>query len=443
MSRLTSPRAISNGLNEPEISLPALLEELLCMRLELKEARQQEAWLRMVLDTCNDAFVSSNVMGQILQWNCQAEQLFGWTHEEAVGRQLSDTIFPVNEMRRGTRGLQDLLELDPAGERIETMAHTRAGKQLPVEVSISPMRTGGSFVLNAFIHDISSRRAMQTKLNHASRMESVGQLSAGIAHEINTPTQYVGDNTRFLQDSFADILQVLDIYQKLTVSLENNADVADALAKVQAVVEEKELDYLRTEICRAIEESLQGVERVAAIVRAMKEFSHPGTHEKTFSDINKGIQNTITVATNEWKYVAAVETDLDSSLPLVSCLPGDLNQVILNLIVNAAHAIADVIGKSPTEKGKICISTRQHGDSVEIRVSDTGTGIPEDIRSRIFDPFFTTKDIGVGSGQGLAIARSVIVDKHGGTLELESEVSQGTTFVIRLPIGNPMHKQRS
>ncbi len=437
MSRLTSPRAVSNGSNEPELSLSVLFEELQCMRVELKEARQQETWLRMVLDTCNDAFVSSNVMGQILQWNCQAEQLFGWTHEEAVGKLLSDTIFPVDETRRGTRGLQDLLEIDPVGERIETVAHTRSGKPLPVEVSISRMQTDGSFVLNAFIHDISSRRVMQTKLNHASKMESVGQLSAGIAHEINTPTQYVGDNTRFLRDSFVDILEVLDSYQELTGALESNADVPAALAKVQAVVEEKELDYLRTEIRRAIEESLQGVERVAAIVRAMKEFSHPGTHEKTFSDINKGIRNTITVATNEWKYVATVETDFDSSLPLVSCLPGDLNQVILNLIVNAAQAIADVIGKSPAEKGKICITTRQCEDSVEIRVRDSGPGIPEHIRHRIFEPFFTTKDVGVGSGQGLAIARSVVVDKHGGTLEVETEGGMGATFIIRLPIGNP------
>jgi signal transduction histidine kinase len=297
------------------------------------------------------------------------------------------------------------------------------------------MRTVGSFVLNAFIHDISARRELQAKLNYASKMESVGQLSAGIAHEINTPTQYVGDNTRFLQDSFLDVLEVIDSYESLIAAIENGAGTKDALERVRTIVAEKELDYLKTEIRRAIEESLQGIERVSAIVRAMKEFSHPGSHEKTPSDINKGIQNTITVATNEWKYVSTIETDLDRNLPLVSCLPGDLNQVILNLIVNAAQAIGDKLGKTPTEKGKISVSTRHVADFVEIRVSDTGGGIPDAIRGRIFDPFFTTKEIGVGSGQGLAIARSVIVDKHGGTLEVESEAGKGATFIIRLPIG--------
>jgi PAS domain S-box-containing protein len=429
----TEPGVKGACLNETGID--DLREDLLCLRLELKEARQQEAWLRMVLDTCNDAFVSTTLVGEILQWNCQAERLFGWSHDEAIGKLLSETIFPDDETRAGPRGLQELLELGQGNERIETMAYLRDGKLLPVEVSISPMRTVGSFVLNAFIHDISSRRELQAKLNYASKMESVGQLSAGIAHEINTPTQYVGDNTRFLQDSFLEVLEVLSSYEELTSALEKAGDVAAALEQVRETVADKELDYLKTEICHAIEESLQGIERVSSIVRAMKEFSHPGSHEKTPSDINKGIQNTITVATNEWKYVSTVESDLDSNLPLVSCLPGDLNQVILNLIVNAAQAIGDKLGKTPTEKGKITVSTRQVGDQVEIRVSDTGTGIPDAIRSRIFDPFFTTKEIGVGSGQGLAIARSVIVDKHGGTMDVESVAGQGATFIIRLPIG--------
>jgi signal transduction histidine kinase len=165
----------------------------------------------------------------------------------------------------------------------------------------------------------------------------------------------------------------------------------------------------------------------------MKDFSHPGTKEKIPLDLNHAIESTITVARSEWKYVANLETEFDRSLPLISCEPGGFNQVILNLIVNAAHAIADVVGKESSERGKIKVQTRNCGDWVEIRIQDTGSGIPEEVRSRIFDPFFTTKEIGKGTGQGLAIARSVIVDKHDGSIHFETEEGKGTTFIIRLP----------
>ncbi len=179
--------------------------------------------------------------------------------------------------------------------------------------------------------------------------------------------------------------------------------------------------------------ALDGVDRVTSIVRAMKEFAHPGTEEKTAIDINNAIESTITIARNEWKYVAEMKTDFDPDLELVLCLAGEFNQAILNMIVNAAHAIADVVNEGSEEKGVITISTSMDGDWAEIRVNDTGSGIPEEIRSRIFDPFFTTKEVGEGSGQGLAIAHNVIVEKHGGTITCETEVGKGTTFIIRLP----------
>jgi len=193
------------------------------------------------------------------------------------------------------------------------------------------------------------------------------------------------------------------------------------------------LAYLQEEIPQAIDQSLEGLERIAKIVRSMKEFSHPGMDEKTPIDINQAIETTINVSRNEWKYHADIETDLDPGLPNVSCLPGEINQVLLNLIVNAAHAIVNVVGESG-DKGLIRISTRLDGAWAEIRVSDTGTGIPEEIKQRIFDPFFTTKMVGKGTGQGLAIAYSVVVDKHGGVIDLESEEGKGTTFIISLPL---------
>lgn len=177
------------------------------------------------------------------------------------------------------------------------------------------------------------------------------------------------------------------------------------------------------------------MEQVTRIVRAMKEFSHPGKGGKALTNINKAIENTITVSRNEWKYVSDVVTEFDPELPLVPCLPGEFNQVILNLIINAAHAVAEKVGTS-AEKGSITVSTLKQDTWAEIRISDTGPGIPEEIQSRVFDPFFTTKEVGKGTGQGLAIARSIIVDKHGGSLAFDTEPGAGTTFIIRMPLGD-------
>jgi len=195
-----------------------------------------------------------------------------------------------------------------------------------------------------------------------------------------------------------------------------------------------DFDYLKEEIPRALNQSLEGVDRVAKIVRAMKEFSHPA-REKTATDLNRAIQSTITVASNEWKYVAEMEMDLDTNLPSVHCSPAEFNQVVLNIVVNAAHAIGDVVGDGGKGKGKIKVKTRPDGEWAIVEITDSGCGMPPHIQQRIFDPFFTTKEVGKGTGQGLAIAHNVIVDKHGGTIKVLSAPGKGTTFVIRLPIG--------
>ena len=282
--------------------------------------------------------------------------------------------------------------------------------------------------------EIADRNKMEILLRHAQKMESIGQLAAGIAHEINTPTQYIGDNTRFLQDAFADIHKLLGDYDKLFQAAEAGVVPPELLALVKSAAATADVAYLGEEIPKAIGQSLQGLQRVSKIVSSMKEFSHPGTTEKTAIDLNRAIESTLTVATNEWKYVANIVTDFDATLPAVHCLPGEFNQVVLNMVVNASHAIADVVGDGSCGKGTITVSTRCDGDWVEVRIGDTGTGIPEEIRRKIFDPFFTTKGVGKGTGQGLAIAHSVTVDKHGGVIEVESEVGKGTTFIIRLPI---------
>ena len=262
----------------------------------------------------------------------------------------------------------------------------------------------------------------------------MGQLAAGIAHEINTPTQFVATNLDFLDESFQEIDAVLKRLSELIGAGTDTLD-ADQVAELRALLEEADWDYLAEEIPAALAQSRDGVNRVATIVQAMKEFSHPGSREMVPQDLNRLIATTVTVARNEWKYVAEVELDLDEGLPPVPCLADEMGQVILNLLVNAAQAIAEKLGDNPAgQKGRITIAARRAGDRVEISISDTGRGIPDEIRDRIFDPFFTTKEVGKGTGQGLAIARDVVVNKHGGSLEVESVPGESTTFIITLPL---------
>jgi two-component system, NtrC family, sensor kinase len=301
---------------------------------------------------------------------------------------------------------------------------------------------GKAFRLVGNTQDITERKQaekeraqVEAQLAQAQKLESIGQLAAGIAHEINTPTQYVGDNTHFLAESFGSLEKIHLLNDQLLDRLRAGSSTEDLVKSIGEARDEIDLDYIRKEIPNAIQQSFEGIGRISSIVQAMKEFSHPGSGEKTRIDLNKAIENTIIVARNEWKYVAEIETDLDPNLPLVPCLPGETNQVILNMIINAAHAIAEKqSGNGSEQKGTIKISTGMRDECAEISIKDTGTGIPEAIRSKIFDPFFTTKQVGKGTGQGLAISHSVVVDKHGGTISFESEDGKGTTFFVRLPL---------
>lgn len=406
--------------------------ELEQVNSELRKAHEET---KQLLESISSILIGVNNDDRITQWNKTAEKVFGIRASDVLGRPFREcgvrwdwpaVLQYVSQcFKRGCAVRTQELRFT-AGDKTErflgaTINHTRTSTGEPL-----------GFLLVAA--DITDRKILESQLVQAQKLESIGQLAAGIAHEINTPTQFVGDNTRFLQEAFKDIQNVLVKYRQLHEASRAGSVTAELAADVEAAANEADVDYLMDEIPKAIEQSLEGVKRVANIVRSMKDFSHPGGQEKKEADLNKAIQSTITVARNEWKYVAEVETRFDSSLPPVFCLLGDFNQVILNMIINAAHAIAGLVGSNATNKGTIKVSTRLDGDWAEIRISDTGTGIPEEIRSRIFDPFFTTKEVGKGTGQGLAIAHSVVVDKHGGTIACESEVGRGTTFLIRLPI---------
>jgi PAS domain S-box-containing protein len=295
--------------------------------------------------------------------------------------------------------------------------------------------------LHGLLLDVTERHRMEFELQQAQKLESVGRLASGVAHEINTPIQFVNDSLEFLRDGLRDLLPLLGKYRKLRESAGEGGISPEAIMDIQQAENDADLDFLLENLPRAIERSADGLSRVANIVRAMKDFAHPDAREKSYSDINRAVTTTLVIASNEYKYVANVQTEL-SELPPVLCHVSELNQVFLNLIVNAAHAIGDVV-KGTDRKGLIKVTTQQDGEDVVISISDTGSGIPNEIREKIFDPFFTTKEVGKGTGQGLAIARNVVVEKHGGTIAVESEVGHGSTFVLRLPIAAQELKGRT
>ncbi|MBL4770260.1 MAG: PAS domain-containing protein [Planctomycetes bacterium] len=278
------------------------------------------------------------------------------------------------------------------------------------------------------------KERIEAQLSEARKLEALGTMAAGLAHEINTPAQFIGANTQFLQTTFGELTPLLQTAEQLAESVCGGGDSIHLAEELRSAMSMVDVSFLTGEVPRAIDESLHGVEMVRKIAWSMNAFSSDGNMDKIEVDLNRVVESSVTVAANEWRYVADMEMDLDPELPLVRCLQGGFSQVILNLVVNAAHAIADKVRETDTEKGTIKIQTKRIGEMVEIRVTDSGTGIPEDARGRIFDPFFTTKSLGKGLGQGLSLAHSVVVREHGGSLTFETVVGEGTTFTIRLPI---------
>jgi PAS domain S-box-containing protein len=274
------------------------------------------------------------------------------------------------------------------------------------------------------LRDVTERRRLEAELRHAQKLESVGQLASGIAHEINTPIQFIDSNVRFLTDAFADLAGLL----RATPDTAPSAASASSAASAASVVD---IDDLLEEIPLALRDTLEGAIRVASIVRAMKAFGHPGGDSKSYADLNEAVRNTLVVAGGEIRPVADVVADLDD-VPPVWCNLGDINQVLLNLVVNAAHAMA-AQQATGGGRGTLTVRTRQDGDDILLEVSDTGTGIPPEIADRVFDQFFTTKEVGKGTGQGLALAHALIHERHAGSITFEPAPGTGTTFRVRLP----------
>ncbi len=420
----------------------------LAVKADITEQKQKEEELRaahranaLLLATIPSILIGIDADGRVTQWNPAAERTFGIPAVAVLGRPFKACGIPWHMMEIEEAVARCLHEGRTL--RLDDNFFVRPdGSDGLLGITLTPVtdEAGAAAGCLLLASDVTERRHLESQLAQAQKLESIGQLAAGIAHEINTPTQYVGDNTRFLEEAFGDLDRLLEALERLLEEARAGGVRPETVAEAEAALEEADLEYLREEIPAAIAQSLEGIDRVTRIVAAMKEFSHPGRGEKVPTDLNKQIESTVTVSRNEWKYVAELETRLDPELPLVPCLAAELNQVFLNIIVNAAHAIRDVVGDGSQGKGKITVSSHRDGDWVEVRIADTGTGIPDHARAKVFDPFFTTKEVGKGTGQGLAIAHSVVVDKHGGTLTFETETGKGTTFIIRLPL-NPDPKQ--
>lgn len=282
------------------------------------------------------------------------------------------------------------------------------------------------------VAELKERERILSELQLSQKLESVGRLASGIAHEINTPIQYIGDCIHFLKSGFADTDQMLCGWQGLVAALPSGVDADLLRAETAELCAKHELEFLRVEIPKAFQRMSDGVERVATIVRSMKEFAHPDSSEQGDADINHALLSTLNIASHVYKFVAQVQTEF-ADLPNVMCYMGALNQVFLNLIVNSAHAIEDA-GRT-VETGVIAIDTHRDGAHIVIRIRDNGCGIPAENLTKLYDPFFTTKEVGRGTGQGLAIARSIVVDKHGGEMRVSSTVGVGTEFTLTLPIG--------
>ncbi len=405
----------------------------------IAHAMQSESELHCLFDHAPTGMAIVSLDGRCARVNRALRAFLGRPHEELEGRRLDEVAEFVESSEGATlEGFFHADRVDWEGE-LRVAKPDGAAAYGVVTIVVRRSANGEPRHFIAHVADVTAARQaeeeharMELELRLAQNLEAVGQLAAGIAHEINTPIQFVGDSVRFVDEAFTDILGLLKAYARLEEALAQGQDPSAALAAVEEAKDLADLEYLRERVPAALTRSIDGAERVAHIVKAMRTFAHPPTTEKGPVDVNNAIENTLVVARNEYKYVADVETRL-GELPFVMGNAGDLNQVLLNLVVNAAHAIQDRVGDSG-ERGRITIGTEADGDHVRLTVSDTGSGIPAEVANRIFEPFFTTKEVGRGTGQGLAIVRTIVTDGHGGTISFDTEPGAGTTFCVCVPV---------
>ncbi len=393
-----------------------------------RELQTANNLLSEVMAVAPDGILLCSVDLTVRVGNTACQRHFGCDIAEIVGRQLSD-FFPDAERIADHR----------AGEfAFDRFTAQRAdGAAFPVELRGYAGRINDQVSYLLTFHDITTRLAeeerrndLEAQISEARRLEAIGALSAGIAHEINTPIQFIGDNLDYLGEALGQAYGSYKRYEALRAAVKDDDRYTDLVAEVDAFNSSIGLADLTNEVMAALTESRDGIRQVRDIVLLMKEFAHPGAIEKEATNLNDIARNVATLCRNQQKGVAEIEFDLAEDLPLVQCRRGQVQQVVLNLVVNALGAVRD----ADAEQGRILIKTAWSGGRARLSVSDTGPGVPEELRQKIFDPFFTTKPVGKGTGQGLALAKDCIVKGHGGCLCLTDVDGFATTFLIDLPI---------
>ena len=407
--------------------------EMQDLTAKLEEERDKFA---SIFQATPSGMAITSTEGIILETNHALIDMLEFPREEVVGKHVSEFV-DRDEAESMRARVADLAAARITTSRTHRRLVTRSAQPLLADIQATAVldAQGRTKMIVTLLEDVTERNRLEVELRHSQKLESVGRLAAGIAHEINTPIQFVGDNVSFLSGAFEQLLALCDTYRSLCEKATSAPLSQEDIARQRHAEEAADLEYIRQNVPTSIASTLDGVGRVARIVQSMKAFAHPDRGERSSADINTALHNTLTVATNELKYVAKVETEY-GDIPAVSCFLSDLNQVFLNLLVNAAHAIADVVGKSG-QRGTIKVRTYQEESHVVVAISDTGTGIPPAARGKIFDPFFTTKGVGKGTGQGLALAHSVVVEQHGGKITFDTEMGKGTTFYVSIPATLP------
>lgn len=421
----------TSALQESMVELAAEAKQR--QKATIKMARMGKD-LRHIMDTISTGIRVMDMSSRVKQVNRRFCDLTGLSREELIGSNCYEN-FQGEDCRSSQNCQLQLTKKNPGIHSGEVSKTNKNGQTFRFLVTSAPLvNSKGQMIglledfqdITPLVQAQQEKDKVQSQLMQAAKLESVGQLAAGIAHEINTPVQFIGTNIDFLDESFEDVSGFID-------QVKEAVDTGKANKKLSEDLQEADWDFLAKEIPQAINQSREGVNRVRKLVQAMKEFSHPGTREMAPADINAIIENTATISQSEWQQAADLRLELGGDIPLVPCLTDEMGQVILNILVNAGQAIADQVGDSG-KKGEIRVTTQAKDNMMEIKISDTGSGMSEEVKKKIFDPFFTTREVGSGTGQGLAIVHDIITNKHHGHITVESSPGQGTTFLIKLPL---------
>ncbi|MBB64866.1 MAG: hypothetical protein CMO81_07350 [Waddliaceae bacterium] len=417
----------------------AVLEKMIEDKVrEIYEAKDAIAnhnnFLDSTLSAIPDILLSCDSEEKITLVNSQACSLLAYEKSELLGKDIKELI-SAKTIKNYSIQISSIKK-EGLCKSCEWVLKTKTGEKFPCIVSASSTvkDSKGNHGYIFIAQDSRERRQLETQLLQAQKLEAIGQLASGVAHEVNTPIQYIGNNVEFMKEVWSDLHKLHKQWEALVKAAENASLFSQELENIQKIKEEVDLEYLEKEVPDSIDQTLEGIQSISAIVSALKIFSHPGTSNKELHKVSAILSNLVDVTRSEWKYIAKVSGNFQESSLCIPCYRNELNQVIINIIINASQAIEEQFKLSDrTKLGNILINVSEQKGYAEIRINDDGPGIPESIQKRIFEPFFTTKDVGTGTGQGLAIAYSIIVERHNGELLIESEPGS-TTFTVRLPM---------